>query len=478
MAKTEKANVIVAKQLLHEVFADLKKPMRTKSKLLDFNSKIPRLSYSKQDVTFRGTKTKVVKYVSAIGEEQTTYQSKLKEQTDPYLSGTRDDFTNSAYTDPTVAPSLEQRHNAFFENGFTLALVLKNTINPTNGKEMTDDEIKKALEGAEGKYGQAFAKIKQWALSNIDVNLHSHMKTHNITNVVQGRSMTLFSPPLSLLKDGELPTSLTTITTEETGNPIVDVLQRKMVAIRVDLGNKKFALPDEIVYTIRKQWGLRKDSLFFGASSLESVVQVSKAFKRLCNFDIPKAVVAGYLTKIIAKISATGSPAQQQSQIDSILAGIIDDGTDIIGVSADIDLKDVRIQIDHDIIKICFDILDELLMSAAGSTKAQLGRTANLNRDTATIMEIANIKYIRSPDEELVSTAFENQLLNPLFSHLTEVDINELPVKIAIVRKEHQETSISDERLEKKANDIDDKAVKNSDQAMKQDDARNTDIGA
>ena len=252
------------------------------------------------------------------------------------------------------------------------------------------------------------------------------------------------------------------------------------MAIKLDTKSKKLALIDEMVYCIRKAWGLRKDSLFYGASALEAVVPSSKAYKRVTNFDLPKAAVAGYLTKLLLKINVTGDAKAQSDELQGILNDLVDEGTDVIAVNSDAEITPVPVKVDTPVLKLLLDYYNEILLSAGGSTMAQLGRTANLNRDTATIMEIAHQKFVRTPDERLIAGFYEEQLLNPLLKHLMQRpmdtegnQMDDLPVRIKIVRIEKVEavqeptegegTEITDDRLKEKTNEVNAEKFKGKD---------------
>lgn len=483
--------IVVGKKALDEAYEIIKnEDIRQKVKFTELETFPQGLMKHSRWVIAKNKKIRVVKYknngsatilqihnaegeitkrfaVAAAGEDENgdveTPESALKEMSDPYDINTRDGFTDCAYTDPIVAPGLTQRNNAFFENGYTLVMSLKSTINPITGADMNEQEIEVAMMQWRMQFGPAFAAIRQWAqLQEIDVI--GKMKASHISTVIQGKHLTLITPPISVLPAGILPQSLTTLSTEETGNPIIDTLRRKIVAIRIKgMGRRKLALKDEMIYVIRRAWNLRRDSIGFGASDLEPALQASRSYKRLINFDVGKAVVAGYLRKIILKITATGNPTSQKAQITDILNGLIDDGTDVIGSNADVEMTPIDVKIDSPVIKISKDILEEVLIAISGSTKSQLGRTENLNRDTATIMELTNIKYIRSPDEDLIGRAFENQLFNPLLAQLTGMHVGDLPIKLIIVRKEKPETSVKEETLADKLAQLDDMAIKQAD---------------
>jgi len=422
---------------------------------------------------------RIIRYVGAAGDEPTdSEESKLKEMTDPYKGETRKDFTTCAYTDPTLSPALENRNNAFFENGFVLQLELKNTIMP-DGKPMDKLQLATELANQTKVYGPPLQLIRDWIRLK-DIALLEKMKASHMGSVVQGRSLSLITPPISVLPPGSLPVSVTTLATEEVRSPIIDTVRRKLVAIKLETKSKKLALIDEMIYCIRKAWGLRKDSLFYGASALEAVVPSSKAYKRVTNFDLPKAAVAGYLTKLLLKINVSGDAKAQSDELQGILNDLVDEGTDVIAVNSDAEVTPVPVKVDTPVLKLLLDYYNEILLSAGGSTMTQLGRTANLNRDTATIMEIAHQKFVRTPDERLIAGFYEDQLLNPLLKHLVGIQMDEegnqiqdIPVRIKIVRiekveaaqllSEAEDTEITDSRLKEKTNEVTDNKIKQKD---------------
>lgn len=445
------------------------------------DSAIPKpLRWEYMNKKFRNKERRLIKYVGAAGEEFTDVEeSKVKEMTDPYKDETRKAFTDCAYGDPTLGPALENRNNSFFENGFDLILELTNKIS-ADGKPMKEEEQSSKM----AMWSQVFAphlqRIIDWSQKK-DILLLEKMKAAHISSVVQGRSLTLVTPPLSVLPLSGLPDSLTNLSTEETGNPIVDTIRRKLVAVKLKTKGKKIAMIDEMVYCIRKQWGLRSDAMFFGASAIEPVVQASKGYKRVINFDFPKAAVAGYLTKLLLKATTAEGATISESQLQSIVNSLVSEGTDIIGINEEAEITPVQTKVDTSVLELLVRKYEELLLSAGGSTMSQLGRTANLNRDTATIMEIAHQKYVRTPDEGLIKGYFEDQLLNPLLVHLAGVPkdpetgepLLEMPVRIVIQRRtkvdetqmstQDEDTQITDVRLQQQAGQLSDNQFKQQD---------------
>lgn len=470
----------------------IEKPLRIESKLLPLLGRNGELSIPKEltrkqsglgwyNGKYLGKDARILKYVGAAGEEPTeVVESKLKEMTDPYPPESRNEFTNAAYSDPTLAPSLENRNNALFENGYTLELELKSTLDGM-GVPLPPEGQAAMLQMHTGTYGPFLQKIRDWCMSK-DINLLEKLKASHIGCVVQGRSLTLITPPLSLLPPGHLPFSLTTMSTEEVLAPIVDTSRRKLVAIRLDTKSKKLALIDEMIYCIRKHWGLRTDSMFYGASTIEPVLQTSKAYKRLINFDGTKSVVASYLTKLLLKLQTVGDNTTQENQLNEIINGLVNDGTDVIGIKGDVDITPVQPKVDTPMMEFWSKKFEELLMSAGGSTASQLGRTSGLNRDTATIQEIVHQKYIRTPDEQMIASYYETQLLNPLLVHLaggmTDQEGHqslELPVRIVIKRitkvdevaekaqPGDEATRFTDNRVETQSQDLESGKIKQQD---------------
>lgn len=439
------------------------------------------LKWKYADKKFRNKLRRIVQYVGAAGEDDflDVEESKLKEMTDPYNDQMRKDFTNCAYSDPTLGPALENRNNSFFENGFDLVLELTNKIGK-DGKPMKEEEQATQMQMWSTMFAPHLQRIIDWSQKK-DILLLEKMKASHISSIVQGRSLTLVTPPISILGLGMLPDSLTNLSTDETGNPIIDVVRRKLVAVKLKTKGKKLAVIDEMVYCVRKQWGLRSDAMFFGASAIEPVVQASKGYKRVINFDFPKAAVAGYLTKLLLKATTAEGSTISESDLQTIVNNLVSEGTDIIGINEEAEITPVQTKVDTPVLELLVRKYEELLLSAGGSTMSQLGRTANLNRDTATIMEIAHQKYVRTPDENLVAGFWEDQLLNPLLAHLSGVPkdpetnepLLEMPVKIKIVRRtkvdetqmktQDEDTQITDKRLQDQVTQVSNNQFKQTD---------------
>ena len=303
-------------------------PMREKSKLLPLldehkNPAIPKeLKWYYANKKFRNKDKRIIQYVGAAGEDFIDQdENKIKEMTDPYRDETRNDFTNCAYSDPTLGPALENRNNSFFENGFDMVLELTNKIS-RDGKPMTEEEQASKMQIWSQIFAPHLQKIIDWSQKK-DILLLEKMKAAHISSIVQGRSLTLVTPPLSVLPIGGLPDSLTNLSTDETGNPLIDTVRRKLVAVKLKTKGKKLALIDEMVYCVRKQWGLRADAMFFGASAIEPVVQASKGYKRVINFDFAKVGTASYLTKLLLKATTPEGSTISESDLQTIVNNLV-----------------------------------------------------------------------------------------------------------------------------------------------------------
>lgn len=455
---------------------------------------IPRGIKTARVKTKKGLKV-LVKTLGSAGEPMQIDAMKIREMSDPYNYTIRKQFTDSAYQDPTLSAALQKRNNAFFANGFQLKFELKSktkkngqqdtglslpsetqtdisnfpqlqiqqTPNPSLGSagpeqmqmqkpdpiqttqtqpqdqtvqdesQMTPEEVQTELNQYYQKYSSILQKIQDWC-DLPQINILEKMKRAHISTIVQGRSLILIIPGIPTLPAGQMPPAIRVITWQDTGNVIVDTIFWKPIAIRLFFLNKSIALPEEMIYIVGKNWGLRRESDYYGASEFEAFLQLSRINRKVLNYDIAKAAEAGYITKIILTMMTGGDQDTRQQQIQNVVNQIISQGTDVIGLETGATVTPVPITVDSPMIEMIVRVLDDRLLNAAGATRAQMGRTENLNRDTATVMEIENIRNIRTPDELLIKTPFENQLLNPLFAHLAGVKFEELPVRIVIDR--------------------------------------------
>jgi len=362
----------------------------------------------------------------------------LRRMTDPYDSQTRRDLNETAIIDPVVSRALEIRTMSFLEDDFEIKYEIK-TMADESGTAYTPQQTDTFMKKYQQEFGMYIQKIETWRKSK-DIDLLAMMKLMNVATIVQGRALTIMYPPVGELPQDKLPDSLRLIHDLDVGEPIVDTGVTnngqlwKLVAVTLRLGNKKILLPDEMVYITRKNWGLRRDSSYFGTSALESILIASKTYRRLINQDFPKAVVSGYLTKLIIQMLTRGNDANSNAQLNAFATSLLTKGTDIIFSNTNYTVTPVKLPVDHQMLQMVLTSLEDILISNAGATKSAMGRELNLNRDIATVQEITFKQYTRKPDEQLICNEIEKQLLNPFLSHLSGMPEDELPIKLKIVR--------------------------------------------
>jgi hypothetical protein len=131
-----------------------------------------------------------------------------------------------------------------------------------------------------------------------------------------------------------------------------------------------------------------------------------------------------------------GSEAEQRGQINSFMNSLLAKSTDILTVNAGTKVTAIPLKVESDALSKVHDFIENHIITNIGVTKSMMMRELNMNRDIATVQEIAFINYTRKQDEQLIASAYENQLLNPLLAHLAGTVVSELPFKIKIVRKE------------------------------------------
>jgi len=243
---------------------------------------------------------------------------------------------------------------------------------------------------------------------------------------------------------------------EDLKEPIVDVTRgNRLVGVNTNwtipgTEKKRIIRKDEMVYGVRRNYMLRKDSRFYGSSLLEPVLIMSKSLKKLYNFDIPDAVVASYITKIILQFK---NPQITSTKIQEVVTAIIKTGKRVFGINQEITPIPISTKVDTAAIQSLEKILTDTTGAVLGVPKSMLNREHNLNRDIATIEAIQFIKFIRKPDERHISKIFEDQLLNPLFAYLCGKKQSELPVKIIIKPKKDLDEMI-DSLMEEKTQEI------------------------
>lgn len=360
----------------------------------------------------------------------------LREMSDPHTKQQRDRFSDAALLDPTAQPSIDKRNRAFFNNGFTLTLMLK-SFRADDGRELSEEEKISKLEEHAAKYNKYVKRIEDWTQLK-SIKLEKKMRTSHFAAIVQGRTATKIFPRLSELPLNDLPLSLKPIASEHMGNVVIDRDIFEIVALRVQSIDdpQQIFLPDEMIYIVMRDSGLHQMERFYGRALMEPYVQISRINRRAIEYDYAKAISASYNPKITLKIPVQGTPEEKAEQLKNRASQLATDGVDIIAIESDEFSKVEAIpnQVNHEMMSRIRTDLDNLLIAGMGSTKAQIGRTEGLNRDTATIMEVENIRNVRTPDENEIADFYESELLNPLFAHLAQEKFDTIPVRIVIKR--------------------------------------------
>ena len=360
----------------------------------------------------------------------------LREMSDPHTKQQRDRFTDAALLDETIQPALDKRNRAFYNNGFTLTLMLK-SFRDDEGNELSEEQKIEKLREFGAKYNKHVKRIEDWSQLK-SIKLEKKMRTAHYAALVQGRTSTKIFPRLSELPLGDLPLSLKPIASEHMGNVIIDRDIFEIVALRIMSVDdpQQILLPDENIYVVLRDSGLRQEERFYGRSIEEPYVQLSRINRRAIEYDYAKAISASYNPKITIKMPVQGTPEEKAEQLKNRASQLAEDGADIIAIEADENssVDAIPNEVNHEMMnKIRVDI-DNMLIAGMGSTKAQIGRTEGLNRDTATIMEVENIRNVRTPDENEIADFFESELLNPLLAHLAQEKFDAIPVRIVIKR--------------------------------------------
>jgi hypothetical protein len=362
-------------------------------------------------------------------------EQKLKEMTDPYSPETRKDFSEIGTEDPIVAPSILFRVGAHFENGFNLKLKLASQINPQTGKQLTPEEVELALTKTEDIYRTALVRLSTWKNDKEIVNVVKDMEG---VAIVQGKSASLIYPPIGDLEAGRLPSMVEVITAEDLGNPIIDAgASRQLVAVKLEMEDKKIARADEILYYTKGLRGLRREAKFHGVSPFEPIVQIAKAIKRYYNLDAPLAMISAYLTRQLIKVKNEGDPEELQDRIKVFMQGVFKASTWAVSMPEWYDGVDpITPKVDWAMFDGIENKLATVLLTVLGVPQSAMNRTQGITRDTATIEMIKFVRFVRNPAENASKEYLENQLFNPLLSHLVRVPMNEMPVRIEIERAE------------------------------------------
>jgi hypothetical protein len=394
--------------------------------------------------------------IGAAGETRQVPIGNLLEMNDPHNASQRRDFTDCALTDPTVSSGLERRRKSLFQNGIILQLKLATELGE-DGHELTEQEKEVQLKEHVAEYFQELIALNKWRKKK-RIELVKNMRLSAFAGWVQGNSIVKHFPPLSKLAYRTLPESLKLVSSEDIGNVIIDRGSWVVVAVRIHTieNDQHVVLPDEMVHVVYRDSGLERHERFYGRSTLESISQLSKINKHTINYQYAKAISAAIFPKVAISMPVEGTPEEKNEQLKARAAEWAAEGVDIIVMEANENSKveSFKNETNNEMVRDIRKDIDEIMMAVVQTTKLKLGRTEGLNRDTATIMEVENIRDVRTPDELEIAEFFEEQLLNPLFAHLTGQSLDDLPVRIEIKRLEPvDETTIQSafEKLEGKS---------------------------
>ena len=372
------------------------------------------------------------------------------EVNDPYSKVIRDQMTVCALEDPTVRVAMTRRKNAFYADGFHFELHLKSDRHPGTGRKMTPEEVLQTLVFLDrGKgYNKKLALLEDWA-RRPDINLLMHLREHLHLGVVQGRALTLIDPPLHKLgfdlqgrplKKGkhQLPKALLRIPSEETGNVIIHRRLLRIIGVRFFsvLMGSGISIPTGMIYTYRNNSGLKRNEEYFGRSDIEPILQLSRINKRIINWDYAKAARTSWHGKMASAQVVDGDEEEKARILQDRLNKLVAADSDVYLYEADPNAKFEVFApaVNFQMLEAIRADTDRIMTAAMGSTPLKMGRTEQLTRDNATIMETQEIREVRTPDEKTYAEFFERQLLNPLLAYLSDEPLDQLPVEIRIVR--------------------------------------------
>lgn len=361
-------------------------------------------------------------------------ERKLKAISDIYSPGTRQSYNDNASSNWLIAAAIDRRSSSIFEYGFDLELVLTNTYGP-EGDPLDDASIKAKLAEVKKQYGPIVNRLRAWKEEKEIETLVQDMSGASYTH---GRGVALISPGIMELQPGQLPYMVEILNEDDIAEPIIDVgLTRKLVGLRTNFEDKKVCRADELIYMVRGKKYLRKEGKFWGTSLLESIMIISKAIKRIYNYNIDESIIAAYVTKVIFGVNPEGGDENLQNDIKTFLEDYMKNGKYAYAYNsmAINDVKQVAVKVDWPMLDGAERKLSNAALTILGVPRSMMNMEHNLNRDIATIEAIQFKKFIVKPDERMNSSVLENQLFNMLFAHLVGSPLVEIPARINIIAK-------------------------------------------
>ena len=378
------------------------------------------------------------KIAGAAGEQM--YEQppvSLRILTDVYSAATRRSFAECANTDPIIAPAIERRSESLFADGIEFVIAPSSAYDPNTGDDYTPEQLAALTHTAQLEYGSHIAKIKAWALKG-DM-LKKIMKQTDAAKLIQGNSCTLITPGIDDLPPHMMP-SLKLLTYDTLREVVVDVGRTyKMVALNLQRLNKTHARLDEIVYSLGRNLGLRATDDYYASSTLESMLTISQAVKRLYNYNMPEAIIAAYLAKTLFKFDFDNSSINdpQQHMADTVKQWATR-GNLAMGTGKEVvDTKPITQQTNDAMLGMVEGKFTDALLSVIGVPKIMLNKEHNLNRDIATIELITYMMFVRLPAEQEICEDFTEQLITPLLAQMSGTTADQMPIRLEVRTKTH-----------------------------------------
>lgn len=377
--------------------------------------------------------------LAAAGEAVSVPVSNLVDVSDPISPDNRQKLSDAAKMDPTIKPALKKRKTRFFADGYVLKFELKSSRDAT-GRMLDDAQKMVLLQQYEGQYQAILKRIEDWDDMTL-IKTREKMKIGFHAGLVQGHYLIKIFPGFDKLTPGQLPITLKHVASEDIKSVIVDRQTNMLVGIRVassETQKEIIVTPAEMIWVAMNDTGLTMEEQFYGTPEIDHLLQISRINRRAVNYDYAKAIVSSYQAKLAGQMPVEGTPEDKDAQLKKRAADLSSEGTDVIMLEASDQTKveSLSANVNHEMMSVIREDLDQMMINGCGVTRTQMQKTDGLNRDNATILEIDNIRSVRTPDENYNKEHFEMQLYNKLFAHLAGVPYSKLPVKIVIQRIE------------------------------------------
>ena len=425
--------------------------------------------------------------LAAAGEAIAVPVSNLVDVSDPISPDNRVKLSDAAKMDPTIKPALKKRKTRLFADGYKLKFELKSSRDST-GKLLDDMQKTMMLQQFETQYQAILKRIEDWDDLTL-IKTKEKMKIGFHAGLAQGHFLVKIFPGFDQLGPGQLPVTLKHVAAEDIKSVIVDRQTSMLVGIRVasnEAQKEIIVTPAEMIWVAMNDTGLTMEEQFYGTPEIEHLLQISRINRRAVNYDYANAIVSSYKAKLAAQMPVEGTPEDKDAQLKKRASDLASEGSDVIVLEASehTNVESIAANVNHDMMSVIREDLDQIIINGCGVTRTQMQKTDGLNRDNATILEIDNIRSVRTPDETFIKEHFEMQLYNKLFAHLAGVPYSKLPIKIVIQRIEPKDettqapgqqpqqkppidTPGQDQGMEKKAEEMGNPSVQQEDAQTK-----------